>query len=336
LGRRDYEGTTLIAHKKRTRLSTFMVFIMMPLTIYLSFVLFGNAKYMITSLLIIIYTMIPFFIVFENRKPKAREVVMIAMMTAITCVAHIFFHVTVPIQIGTALVIISGISLGPEAGFMVGALFRFVANFYMGQGPWTPWQMFCYGLLGFLAGLAFNKVVIENRFEELKTDENGHLIETKHEVNFRAIAAPLLSIVAGIVVAYVTYIFVPEQSDSPLAISIAGVQIGWRMYVAGFLGLVLGIVLERKKLPVDSLTLTIFTFFVTVIIYGGIMNIASMMTASGIPGQEISFNTLRALYITGLPYDIAHGLTAAICMFVIGKPMIQKIERVKIKYGIYR
>lgn len=94
--------------------------------------------------------------------------------------------------------------------------------------------------------------------------------------------------------------------------------------------------LQRKRLPVDSVTLSLFTFFTTVIIYGGIMNMCTMFTSSGIPGNDISWNTLRALYISGLPYDLTHGLLAALCMFVMGKPMIEKIERVKIKYGIYR
>ena len=104
--------------------------------------------------------MLPFFMVFENRKPKAREIVLIAMMSALTVCVHIFFHITLPLQIGTAMIIISGISLGPEAGFLIGAISRFVCNFYMGQGPWTPWQMFCWGILGFLAGMAFNLSLI--------------------------------------------------------------------------------------------------------------------------------------------------------------------------------
>ena len=53
-------------------------------------------------------------------------------------------------------------------------------------------------------------------------------------------------------------------------------------------------------------------------------------------GNSISFNTLRTLYVSGLPYDMYHGITAAVCMFVIGNPMIEKLERIKIKYGIYR
>ena len=65
------------------------------------------------------------------------------------------------------------------------------------------------------------------------------------------------------------------------------------------------------------------------------MNVAAMLTASGIPGTEISLGYLRTLYISGLPYDAYHALTASIAIFVMGKPMISKLERIKIKYGIY-
>jgi len=57
----------------------------------------------------------------------------------------------------TAIVIITGISLGAEAGFLTGAMVGFVSNFFFGQGPWTPWQMFAFGIIGFLAGLLFRK-----------------------------------------------------------------------------------------------------------------------------------------------------------------------------------
>ena len=123
-------------------MASLMICIAVPLTLWGGYRLFGGAKYMITSLLVIVYTMVPFFMLYEKRRPKAREIVLIAMMTAITVCAHMIFHVTIPLQIGTAMVIIAGISMGPEAGFLVGALSRFVCNFFQGQGPWTPWQMF--------------------------------------------------------------------------------------------------------------------------------------------------------------------------------------------------
>lgn len=282
-------------------------------------------SYMLISYGIVILAIIPFFRRYEKRKPKAREIVLIAMYTAITVAAQIFFHVTVPIQIETTLTMIAGISMGPEVGFLIGALARLIANFYMGQGPWTPWQMFTYGLVGFLAGLAFNKAKAENKFKVIEDKVTN--VEKEKSRAFSIVIGPVLCIVFGWVLAYVTYIFFPGQDET---------FFGWRVYAAGFLGLIIGVILQRKRLPIDNITLTVFTFFVTIIIYGGIMNLAAMFTASGLPGGDISFSTIRVLYVSGLPYDIYHSVTASLAMFVIGKPMIQKIERIKIKYGIYR
>ena len=316
--------------RRRTLTAAFCIFVLMPATIAFSTLVLDGSRYMITSLLIIVYTMVPFFMIFEKRKPKAREVVIIAMMTAITAVSHMFFHVILPVQIGTAMVIISGVALGPEAGFMVGALARFVCNFYMGQGPWSPWQMFCWGLLGFLAGLTFNKVAVRNRYEELGEEGQAAAaaaLEERKKRAFRMVMGPVMCVLFGIVTAYVTYLIVPGKDTTFW---------GWRVYAFGAAGLLAGALLQRKRMPVDSLSLSMFTFLTTVIIYGGIMNMAAMFTSSGIPGNDISFNTLRLLYISGLPYDLYHGITAAVCMFVVGNPMIEKLERIKIKYGIYR
>lgn len=330
MDRRSYDEIGRKAEKKRTLIASLCIFILMPATIAFSTFFLKGSKYMITSLLLIIYTMVPFFMIFEKRKPKAREVVIIAMMTAITVVAQIFFHVILPVQVGTAMIIISGVALGPEAGFMVGALGRFVCNFYMGQGPWSPWQMFCWGLLGFLAGLTFNKVTVKNRFEEMEKvgrAESIKALEERKSRTFRMVMGPVMCVLFGAVLAYVSYLIVPGEDNTFW---------GWRLYAFGAAGLLVGAVLQRKRMPVDSLSLSAFTFFTTVIIYGGIMNMATMFTSSGIPGNSISFNTLRTLYVSGLPYDMYHGITAAVCMFVIGNPMIEKLERIKIKYGIYR
>ena len=156
---------------------------------------------------------------------------------------------------------------------------------------------------------------------------SGAALEERKSRVFRVVMGPVMCVFFGIVVAYITYIFVPGKDTTFW---------GWRVYAFGALGLLVGALLQRKRMPVDSISLTVFTLFTTVIIYGGIMNIAAMFTSSGLPGSDISFNTLRMLYISGLPYDLYHGITAAVSIFVIGNPMIEKLERIKIKYGIYR
>ena len=48
---------------------------------------------------------------------------------------------------------ITAMYIGGEAGFLTGALSAVISNFYFGQGPWTPFQMLSWGLIGLLAGL---------------------------------------------------------------------------------------------------------------------------------------------------------------------------------------
>ena len=345
MGRTEYDPLRKKAVRKRTIASAMMIFIGVPFILFVSTLLDSGKLFMISSLGVVACCMAPFFMVFEKRKPKAREIVLVAMMSAITVACHMFFHVTVPIQIGTAMVIVAGISMGPEAGFLVGALSRFVCNFYMGQGPWTPWQMFCWGLLGFLAGLAFNKVDMANVTDKVKSRD------------FKVIMGPVLCIIAAEILAFVSYFIWPDTGAGAMQldgftgfidelgkagsfkelVNLIGVLFGWRVYFFGAAGLIVGVILQRKRMPVDNVTITLFTFFTTLILYGGIMNLASMFTSAGIAGGGgISWNTLRTLYITGLPYDIVHAFLAAFCMYVIGNPMIKKIERIKIKYGIYK
>lgn len=306
------ESHYMAAARKRLALTAVLIFLVIPVLIALTVFLGSKRLYMPLSLLILVMIMAPFFMIFERRKPRAREVVLIAMMSALTVASHTFFHIAFPVQIGTAMVIISGISLGPEAGFLIGAMSRFVCNFYMGQGAWTPWQMFCWGLLGFLAGLAFNR--------ELSEDDGIS--------NFKKIITPLLCVIFSELVAYISFLLW-QGSDETF--------FGWRVYLFGIIGLILAVAFQRGKLKTDNITMAVFTFVVTFVIYGGIMNFAAMCLSMNEPGSlGIGVKALKALYVSGVGYDFYHALTAAICVFVIGTPMVNKLERIKIKYGIYK
>lgn len=300
------------ARKKRMKVAVGVIFIVVPILLVLSMIFGDGQWYLLFSFFILIAIMAPFFMVFEKRKPKAREIVLIAVMSAITVVVHLFFHIVIPLQVGTAVVIIAGISLGPEAGFLIGALSRFVCNFYMGQGAWTPWQMFCWGILGFLAGMAFNK----GNVEKLNSD------------TFKAIIGPIMTVIFAELIGYVSYVLVPGSDGSFFS---------WRVYAFGAAGLLIGFLLQRKRMPIDTATLVIFTFFTTFVVYGGIINFAAMVTSQNMAGAEaMSDTSLAALYISGLPYDLVHAASAAVCILFLGKPMIKKLERIKIKYGIYK
>jgi len=227
---------------KSTLAAYLITLLAVPLTIYAGICFFGDRKYYFISMLIILETFIPFLMLFENRKPRAREIILISVLCSIAVASRTVFFMVPHFKPIVALVIISGVCLGGEGGFLVGAISAFVSNFFFGQGPWTPWQMFALGLVGFISGLLYKKGIIRR----------------------------------------------------------------------------------------NRVWLSIFGASTAFFLYGGIMNSASLLMFQSNPTWEM----FASLYIAGVPFDLIHAASTAIFLWLISEPMIDKIERVKIKYGL--
>ena len=227
---------------KRTKIATLLILFLIPLTIFIGIYYLGDKKYYFISLLIILETMIPFGFAFENRKPKARELVIISALCAIGVAGRTAFFMLPQFKPVAAIVIISGVAFGGETGFLVGAITAFVSNFFFGQGPWTPWQMFSFGIIGFLAGIMFQKGILR----KTKTD------------------------------------------------------------------------------------MCVFGFVATFVIYGGIMNPASVIMWQ----SNININMVLSSYVMGMPFDFIHAVSTVFFLFLAAEPMLEKLERIKIKYGL--
>lgn len=320
---RTFDWEDFLRKKDSRRKKTMgLLAVLLPGLLFLSFYLFSNRHYLIFSLLILGCLVAAFVINFERRRPRAREIVLLASMTALTVGANEICAHTVPLHAGTTLVVLSGIGLGPEAGFLIGALGRFLCNFFDGQGPWTPWQMFAWGLIGYLAGLFFNRT--ERRNPKMTLADRLALQKNQ---TFRAVAGPVMCILSFLAVGYLVFLFAGSADES---------FFGWRIYAWGLAGMAAGGLIQRRRLPADTLTVTLYTFFSTLLLYGGIMNFSAMlMSTSPADGtQAVSFEALRTLYLTGLPYDAAHAGGAALCAFVFGDAILQRIQRIQIKFGI--
>lgn len=135
------------------------VFLVAPLIVLCGVFFLGDRKYAFVSLALSVVACIPFFISFEKGKNDARRIVIIAVMTALSVAGRFVFAPIPFFKPVTAIVIITAIYLGAEAGFITGAFSAVVSNFYFGQGPWTPFQMFAWGLIGFLAGLLAKRLL---------------------------------------------------------------------------------------------------------------------------------------------------------------------------------
>ena len=227
---------------KRTNLSVLMLFLLIPLTILAGMFCLGDRKYYFISLLVIAEAMLPFMMIYEGRKPKPRELVTIASLCALTAAGRAAFFWLPQFKPMAALVIISGASFGGEAGFIVGAVSAFISNFYFGQGPWTPWQMFCFGVIGFIAGVLFH----------------------------------------------------------------------------------------RKTAVKRVIPMVIYGFIAVMLIYGGIMNPAGVMMYQ----SNITKEMIIGAYASGLYFDLIHAVSTALFLLIGAGPMLDKLERLKTKYGM--
>ena len=85
---------------------------------------------------------------YERRRPPSRLVALVAALAALAIAARVLFTPIPNVQGTTDVVLLAGYALGPLPGFVVGAVAALVSNFFLGQGPWTPWQMLGWGMAG--------------------------------------------------------------------------------------------------------------------------------------------------------------------------------------------
>ena len=228
--------------KKRTVTATLLILLLIPLTLFVGVYYFAGRKYYFISLLILLECMLPFFLIFEGRKPQARELVLIAVLVALNVAGRAAFFMLPEFKPVVAMTILAGVAFGGETGFLVGAMTMLVSNMLFSQGPWTPWQMFAMGIIGWLAGVLYRKGVLRR----------------------------------------------------------------------------------------GRLSLCIFGVIASTIIYGGIMNPASALMWA----HTINWKIILSYYITGLPVDLVRAVATFIFLWLGAEPMLEKLDRIKVKYGL--
>ncbi|MGN1341518.1 MAG: ECF transporter S component [Oscillospiraceae bacterium] len=121
----------------------------------------GGTGFWVSSAAAALLCCVPFFLSFEKRAPSAGELVLIAVMTAFSAAGRFIFAPVPFFKPVAAVVVIAARHFGGQAGFMIGALSAIISNIYFGQGPWTPFQMLCWGLIGLAAGVAGKRGLLD-------------------------------------------------------------------------------------------------------------------------------------------------------------------------------
>ena len=146
---------TVIKNAKLRRvLKYLLVFAAIPAAVLAGVFLLKTKQYAAVCAFIAAASVLVFFCGFEKRKTGTRRLVLIAVFTALAVVGR-FIPLFKP---STAIIILAGMYLGSEAGFFTGVLFALISDMYFGIGPWTPFQMLAWGLVGFFAGVLSKKL----------------------------------------------------------------------------------------------------------------------------------------------------------------------------------
>jgi uncharacterized membrane protein len=226
---------------KKSHIAALLIFLIaIPATLVLGLQLPGR-WYLLTSFMVIAEILLPFFLAFEGRRPQARELVLMAVMCALAVAARVV--IAIPnFKAIYGVVMIAGIALGAEPGFLVGAVAAFVSNFFRGQGIWTPWQMLAYGGCGMLMGFLFRK----------------------------------------------------------------------------------------GKLPRKPLVMGILGFALVLCFAGPLLDTCNLFMMP----IEMNLQSILAMYGMGFTVNISQSISTFLVLFLLGKPLLGKLDRIKTKYGM--
>ncbi len=145
----------------------FFLFLTLVLIVFMGLVSVLYPSFLgITSVVIILLALLAIMILYEKKEEKSKEIAVIAILGTFSAVARVPFAAIPNVQPCTFIILVSGYAFGPFAGFMIGAETALLSNFFLGQGPWTPWQMFAWGIIGII-GWVFRKIMYRKKHEFL-------------------------------------------------------------------------------------------------------------------------------------------------------------------------
>ncbi len=214
-------------------------FLLFPLAVAAGVFVFPDNSYAWITVVCLIFAMLLFYASFDKKVVGTRRMVIIAVMTALSVIGRAVFSMIPAFKPITSIVIITAIWIGPESGFLVGSLTAVISNFQFGQGPWTPFQMFAWGMIGLVAG----------------------------------------------------YLGKPLRK-SRVALAVYGALAG--------------------------------------VAYSMIMDIWTVLWY----GEGFSWQLYAAALGTAIPYTIGYAVSNVVFLLVLGRPFGEKLQRVKLKYGV--
>lgn len=253
------------------------------------------------TLVVVLASIGIFFASYEASRPRLRDIMPTVVLAALAAAGRILFAPIPDFKPVSAIAIIAGVAFGRKSGFMVGALAALASNFFFGQGPWTPWQMYAWGLVGYGAGL-LAMVPAKRRAVEPKAPCRARSGEATGIASDSA------------------YPVAPDEETESAALP-PRVRIEKENRA-----------LATRRL-LDAHPIIVYAYgFLACLGYGFILNAWSIL--SFFHAQASGWAGILAVYATALPFDIVHGVATVVFLLALYGPWRRKLERVRRKFGL--
>lgn len=251
------------------------------------------------TLVVVLASIGVFFASYEASRPRLRDIMPTVVLAALAAAGRILFAPIPDFKPVSAIAIIAGVAFGRKSGFMVGALAALASNFFFGQGPWTPWQMYAWGLVGYGAGL-LAMVPAKRRAVESKG-------------SCRARSGKATGVTCGLLS--------PDGETESAALLPHQARTDKE-----------NCALATRRL-IDAHPTIVYAYgFLACLGYGFILNAWSIL--SFFHAQASGWAGILAVYATALPFDIVHGVATVVFLLALYGPWRRKLERVRRKFGL--
>ena len=251
------------------------------------------------TLVVVLASIGVFFASYEASRPRLRDIMPTVVLAALAAAGRILFAPIPDFKPVSAIAIIAGVAFGRKSGFMVGALAALASNFFFGQGPWTPWQMYAWGLVGYGAGLL------------AMVPAKRRAVESKNSC--RARSGEATGVTCGLLSPdgeTESAALLPHQARSDKE----------------------NRALATRRL-IDAHPTIVYAYgFLACLGYGFILNAWSIL--SFFHAQASGWAGILAVYATALPFDIVQGVATVVFLLALYGPWRRKLERVRRKFGL--
>lgn len=283
----------------RTRIAAEIVAIFATPVVLVACAIANFNQTALLALVVVLASIGVFFASYEASRPRLRDIMPTVVLAALAAAGRILFAPIPDFKPVSAIAIIAGVAFGRKSGFMVGALAALASNFFFGQGPWTPWQMYAWGLVGYGAGL-LAMVPAKRRAVESKG-------------SCRARSGKATGVTCGLLS--------PDGETESAALLPHQARTDKENRAC-----------STRRL-IDAHPTIVYAYgFLACLGYGFILNAWSIL--SFFHAQASGWAGILAVYATALPFDIVHGVATVVFLLALYGPWRRKLERVRRKFGL--